>query len=67
MRIRTILSFLLALIAPFASYGQSVQNQNAALSDISRMFFEDRINPTVGIRYLNPQQLDFSRKSQACR
>jgi len=63
MRIRTILSFLLALIAPFASYGQSVQNQNAALSDISRMFFEDRINPTVGIRYLNPQQLDFSVES----
>ena len=63
MRIQTILAFVLSLIAPFASYGQSVKNQNAALSDLSRMFFEDRTNPTFGIRYLNPQKLDFSVES----
>lgn len=63
MRIQTILASLISLMAPFASYGQSVKNQNAALSDLSRMFFEDRTNPTFGIRFLNPQKLDFSVES----
>ncbi len=60
MRIQTLFAFLLSLIAPFASYGQSVKSQDEALSDLSRMFFEDRANPTFGIRHLDPKKLDFS-------
>lgn len=63
MHTQTILAFLLSLITPFASYGQPVKNQNSALSELSRMFFEDNTNPTFGIRYLNPQKLDFSVES----
>jgi hypothetical protein len=49
---------LLALSA--AAYSQVPKDQTAALSDLSRMFYEDRTSPTFGHQLLDARKLDYS-------
>lgn len=46
-----------------AAHAEAPKDRTAALSDLSRMFYENRAEPTFGRQHLDPRKLDYSVES----
>jgi hypothetical protein len=51
------------LAVGLAAHAEPAKYRTTALSDLSRMFYEDRREPTYGRQHLDPRKLDYSLES----